>query len=122
MTNVTEDLDRLDKAVLALYRAMLTSTWEQSLPDLPEHKVFAEVWKRAYEQAAADTGRTVQSLIDDPDVVPLSVLTKLYVQACDRQRTILAGRMDRYLDSRAFETDEAHAIRLASPLLAAGTA
>ena len=109
MTDVTMDLDRFDAAVIALYHEMVSSDGDLSWP---ERSVFAEARKLAYERAASETGRSVQSLIADEDFEP-EAFEKLYLQAYARPREIMAGRLERYLDSRTWEADQTHVLTLA---------
>jgi hypothetical protein len=105
MTDVTAERDRLDAAVLEIFRSMDVPCTELSAA----FRVIEAAGLKACAEAAARTGTTVASLLADEDFDPLP-LSRLYLAAQTRQREILTGQLERYMDSRSWETDATRSI------------
>lgn len=101
MTDVTEDLDRLDAVVFEFFRAMQSA----------EEDWFSQDY-RGLEAALMSANPGMSSRSAQAMLSSRPQLAKLYSRACDRQRSIVAGRMDRFLESRAMMRDEAHSVVL----------
>jgi hypothetical protein len=108
MSPVTADIDRLDAAVLEVFRAIHAG---EDYWGLPSYKIVRDAQMKAYAEEAKRSGKSIKSLLQNDFFDPLP-LSKLYVQAIERQRLVLAGKLDRYLESRASETDTSHSIVL----------